>query len=935
MQKQLKVLILFTCLLLVNTSWAQSGSVSGTVIEGNGTPVAFLNVSVLGTSVGAATDFDGKFTFNVEPGTYSILFSYVGYKNDTVQGVVVSSEETTTLDHTMGASAVDMTVFVVEAERNLERESLLILQRRESDVAVTAIGAEKLRETGASDAAAGAKKVVGLSVIGGRYVYVRGLGDRYNSAYLNGTPLPSPDPDAKVAPLDIFPTNVIRNLTVNKAFSPELYGDFSGGAIDIRTKTALKEGQLRVSFGGGANSISTFRNGRTYAGGSRDFWGLHDGTRALPAAFLTADPLSGDRNLPFRENFNSVENTLKPDVNFGLFGGTSVDVGEQSKLNFLITANYKNESRYRIGLNRIVNNQNIALIDYTVESYNFNTQSSALGTVNFELNKQNEVTFNSLWVNISSDQHRENFGDHFDYEDEVFARRYTFRENKVWVNQLQGEHGFGIADRLSIKWNVSYSTATSDEPDRRQLVYLFDEATGTYNFNAIDRIENHRWFSELLENEMSFGGSVEYRIKEIEVDDDFHSLLSVELGAQGKRKDRDFDYDIFAYRLENIVADNPGGVDVNAPDVHLDQTNFQNGTLFIQDVTGIEAEHFIRQDINAAYGAVKFDVLPQKLKILTGARIEDGNQRVIFRNNFDSEIDPFRIVTNATVDILPFFNLKYDMSDVNIIRASGSKTISRPGFREMAPFEYTEFFAGTKNVGNPNLVNGTNYNADVRFERFANPGELFAVGAFGKILQDPIEKVALASASGQLQSFRNTGRGEVFGLEVEYIKNLGGLLNVDSVSIWNDLSVGINATVLSSEIDLTDEVGADGAAQVSTNERRPLQGASPYLINADVSYKRTFSENLSGVVTLAYNVYGRRVFAAGENGLGDQYEQALQSLSLVVRADVGQKWSLNLKGSNLLDAEYRIEQETPEGVALINAYRTGVGISFGASYRLF
>jgi len=134
---------------------------------------------------------------------------------------------------------------------------------------------------------------------------------------------------------------------------------------------------------------------------------------------------------------------------------------------------------------------------------------------------------------------------------------------------------------------------------------------------------------------------------------------------------------------------------------------------------------------------------------------------------------------------------------------------------------------------------------------------------------------------------------------------------------------------------LTDEVGADGAAQVSTNERRPLQGASPYLINADVSYKRTFSENLSGVVTLAYNVYGRRVFAAGENGLGDQYEQALQSLSLVVRADVGQKWSLNLKGSNLLDAEYRIEQETPEGVALINAYRTGVGISFGASYRLF
>ena len=935
MQKQLKVLALFIGSILFNTTWAQSGSISGTVIESNGTPVAFLNVSVLGTSVGAATDFDGKYSFNVEAGTYSVLLSYVGYKNDTLRGVVVGAGETSTLDHIMGASSVDMNVFIVEGERNEERETILLLDRKESDIMKTEIGAQKLRETGVSDAAAGAKKVVGLSVVGGRYVYVRGLGDRYNSAYLNGMPLPSPDPDSKVAPLDIFPTNVIRKLSVNKAFSPELYGDFSGGAIDIRTKTALKEGQLKVNFGVGANSISTFRNGRTYSGGGQDFWGINDGTRDLPPAFLTSDPLSGDGNLPFRENFNSVQNTLKPDLNFGLFGGTSVEIGENSKVNFLITANYKNESRYRVGLNRIVNNQNFALIDYTVESYNFNTQSSALGTVNFELGKQHDITLNSLLVNISSDQHRENFGDHFDYEDQVYARRYTFRQNTIQVNQLQGEHGFGLSDRLAIKWNVSRSNATSDEPDRRQLVYLFDEATGTYNFNAIDRVENHRWFSELSETEMSFGGSVEYRIREVEEDDVFHSLLSVELGAQGKRKNRDFDYNIFAYRVENIVADNPSGVDLNTPDAHLGQASFQNGTFFIQDVTGIESLHFIRQDINAAYGAVKVDILPRKLKLLTGARVEEGDQRVFFRNNFDSEIDPYRVASNTGLDILPYFNLKYNLSDVNIIRASGSKTISRPGFREMAPFEYTEFFAGTKNVGNPNLINGTNYNADVRFERFAKTGELFSVGAFGKILQDPIEKVALASASGQLQSFRNTGRGEVFGVELEYIKNLGGLFRSDSISVWNDLSIGINATALSSKINLTDQVGSDGASQVSTNTERPLQGASPYLINADLSYRRAFSDNLSGVVTLAYNVYGRRVFAAGENGLGDQYEQALHSLNLVLRADVGDKWSLNMRGSNLLNAEYRIEQETPEGTALINAYRTGVGVSFGASYRLF
>jgi TonB-dependent receptor len=934
MKKSSLFLLLFG---LVVSASAQKGTLTGIVsepAENGSSPVPFANVVLAGTSVGASTDFDGRYSLDLDAGTYDIVFSYVGYGADTLRGIPIESGVTRTLSHTMKGSTIQMNAFEVIVEQDRERETVLLMDRKESTDLVQNIGARELAKKGASDVAEGVQKVVGLSVVGGRYVYVRGLGDRYNSAYLNGMPLPSPDPDAKVAPLDIFPTKVVSSISVNKAFTPELYGDFSGGAVDIRTKQATEENTLQLSVGGGMNTQSTFRTGKTYSGGANDFWGFDDGTRALPPSFKSGDPLAGDRVLPFAQNFNPVENKQRPDFNFGLFGANSMKLGEKNKLNFLFTANYKNETRYRTGKNRIVNNQNAALIDYDVESYKFNTQTSGLGTVNLELGKQHEITFNSLYVNLSSDQHRENYGYHFDYENEVYARRFTFRQNNVWVNQLQGRHGFGIDDRLQVTWDVSYSKANSDEPDRRQLVYLRNPETDVYNFNAIDRIENHRWFSELVEDEQAVGGSAKYRLKETTIDEEIVSLFSMKVGVQAKRKNRDFGYRIFSYRLEDIVGDNPQGLDPSLPDVYLDQDSYLTGDFFIQEATGPEATHFIRQEINAAYMTADVAIIPKKLNVLGGARIEDGSQRVIYRNNFDSEIDPYRVALNNSLDVLPFINVKYDMTKENVLRASASKTISRPGFREMAPFEYTEFFAGTKNVGNPNLVNGTNYNADVRFERYPAPGELFSVGVFGKRLEDPIEKVALASASGQLQSFRNTGTATVAGIELEYVKNIGRIFRTDS-TLLNDFSIGLNTTVLTSSIDLSKTSTGNGPSQVVTNETRPLQGASPYLINADLSYTKQLSDNLKGVVTVAYNVYGRRVVAAGENGLGDQYELPLNTLNLVVRAEIGDKWQLSLKGVNLLDAEYRVEQETPEGTALINSFRTGTSMSFGLTYRLY
>jgi len=935
MYRTLLVVLVCTFSLLAT---AQRGIVAGTISSnenGKIEPMPFVNVALKGTNTGATTDLDGKFSFIADPGNYVLLVSFVGYEG-VEEPLTVTTDKTTLLDLQLKGQGIDLGEVEVVHTVNREREAVLLMERKESTDLVQNIGAQELKKKGANDVAEGVQKMVGLSTVGGRYIVVRGLGDRYNAAYLNGLPLPSPDPDAKVAPLDIFPTSVVGSINVTKGFTPEFYGDFSGGAVDIRTKRATGENVLQVSVGGGMNSRTTFKNFTSYNGGGQDFWGREDGSRAIPAGVLGQGATIDGERLKFNTNFNPVVRTASPDLNFGLYGGTSFTLGTNTKLNFLATANYRNENRYRKGTVKVINTENIALIDYDQESWQFNTQSSALAALSLDLGTSHTIGFTSTWVNTSSDEVRQSYGEHFDYQDDVFARRFTFRQNTMWINQVVGEHRFGRRDRLKIDWAGSMSTADANEPDRRQLVYLYPPGSANENhqFNAIDRLENQRWYSALNEEETSARAGITYRILEKETEDGVQPILLVRTGVQTKRKKRIFGYDVFSYDLGGVNANNPSGVDVDRPDTYINDNTYQQSQFSIQNVTGPEADHNIKQEIDAAYVSAEFDVVPSKVKLMGGVRMEDAKQFIVYRKQSDSYLSPRRVARINSTDFLPFAGVKMDLNEKNVLRANASKTISRPGFREMAPFEYTEYFAGVKNVGNPNLQNGQIYNADLRFEQFPNVGELFAVGVFGKQLIDPIEKIALATASGQLQSFRNTGTAQVVGIELELVKNLGGLFGKDS-TIWNDLSVGVNTTFLHSELTIDRPIAEyDGPTTVLTNATRPLQGASPYLVNADLSYGLKLGDHLKGTLTLAYNIFGRRIFSAGANGLGDQYELPVGMLNVIARTEIGDRWQVNLNLRNVLDTRSRIEQETPNGSTLINDYRSGTNVSIGLTYSI-
>ena len=933
-----RILLLVHILLSCFLTYAQQGTISGIITANEGgriEPLPFVSVVIKGTTTGASTDLDGNYFFKAEPGEHLVAVSFVGFES-VQRNVTLVSGGSVTVNVEMVAAGLQMEEFEVVAKVDREKESVLLMERKETTDLVQNIGAQELKKKGASDVAEGVQKVVGLSTVGGKYLVVRGLGDRYNAAYLNGLPLPSPDPDTKVAPLDIFPTQVVGSINVTKGFTPEFYGDFSGGAVDIRTKRATGENILQVSLGAGMNTQTTFKDFTTYNGGKQDYWGMDDGSRAIPAGVVGTNSVINGERLKFQPNFNPIARKAGPDVNYGIYGGTTFSLAKDIKLNFLATANYRNENRYQEGKVRVINTLNQPMLDYDQKRWQFNTQSSALASLSLELGRHHSISYTSTWVKLSSDEVQENRGTHFDYQDHVLSRRETFRQNYMLINQVAGEHVFGNADRLKVDWAGSMSKADANEPDRKQLVYLYSPENGgeTYRFNAIDRLENHRRYSALEEKETSARAGLSYRLLQKETEKGVLPILTLRTGAQLKRKSRNFGYAIFSYDLNGINASNPNGIDVNSPDRYLDNANYTAGNFSIANVTGPEAEHTIKQDINAAYLSAELDIVPEKLKFMGGARLEDGEQFIVYRKQSDSFYQARRIARINSTDLLPFAAIKFDLITTHVIRANASKTISRPGFREMAPFEYTEFFAGAKFVGNPDLKNGTNYNADLRYEIFPNSGEVIAIGVFGKQLIDPIEKVALATASGQLQSFRNTGSATVVGVELELIKNIGALLGKDS-TCWNNFSVGINATFLQSRLTIGDApTNSESATVVLTNTTRPLQGASPYLLNADLSYQVSLSKQVKGTLTAAYNIFGRRVFSAGANGLGDQYELPVGMLNVIARVDIGKRWQANINFRNVLNPLVRIEQETPNGSSLLNEYRTGMNISAGIAFRI-
>jgi len=938
MKKKYLIGLFIFALFTAGNVMAQKATLTGTVTQtkdGAKEPIPFANVFIVGSTIGGSTDFDGKYNFSVDPGTYTIVVSSVGLTPDT-NTVTLAAGEIKTLSKTLSANRVDLKIFEKVGRANRESEKVLLMERKDAKSIGQNMGARELQSKGATTVSDGLQKVAGLAVVGSRHVSVRGMGDRYNSAYLNGMPLASPDPDKKVIPLDIFPTSVVKYLNVRKSFTPNLYGDFSGGAIDIHTKDYPDEPTFNVSVGGGYNSSSTFKDVNSYEGGGMDYFGIDDGTRDVPASVENVEEYSSSNEsgsgFPFGKNLDP--KTIKAPINsnFGIFAGNfykTDSILPNSGIGVMVLASHRNSTSFREGSYRVVNRQDAVRIDYDVEDYQVKTNSSALGNILFRITPKHEITFNTMWVNLSSNQSRESDGFHFDYERKIFSRRYTYRENNLLANQVLGSHSFMERDRLKVTWGLSSNKATSKEPDRRQMVWLHNDGDDRrdYIINDQDVNDNHRFFSELDETEVTVKAEVTYAIK-YDTANTEKPTWTVTAGLNNKSKERNFDFRQFNYIFQESGVFYPNGLDADNPDAFVSDEFHSQGAFAVTELFNAASDYVATRNVSAAYFNTSFQAT-KKLQITPGVRIEDGEQVLSYRDQNQPIFSKRELISET--DILPSLLLKYDLTEKSAIKMAGSNTISRPGFKEVAPFQYIEFAAGRQEEGNPELQNGKNYNADVRYEIYPASGDLVAVTVFGKSLQNPIERVSLSVASGQLGSYANTESAVVAGVEFEFVKKLSAW--ADSGSFLEDITLGFNASYLYSQVTIDTTATVLGASLINTNPERPLQGASPYLVNVDVSYEKWLNKETKLTATVAYNVFGKRLFSAGVQGIGDIYEAPVNMLNLILRAEVGDHWGFNVSAKNLLNPSIDQVQEAESGDIVVNSFRTGINAGFGITYK--
>ncbi len=940
--KVLKQIFTIALMAVSAFSFAQKASMKGSItelIDGKSQGVPFANVAILEGFAGTTTDFDGKYVIEgITPGTKTLVVSFIGFKSDTLK-VVITPGQVLLKNVTLGQNSEMLKEFEVTAKQNRESVNVLLMDQKNASEIKQTIGAQELSKKGASDVAAGLSKVTGVTIVAGRDMFVRGLGDRYNMATFNGGAIASPNPDLKVIPLDIFPTDVVQSLSIDKVFVPRYFADYAGAKIDIVSKDYPEEAFFKVELGTSINSITTFKDFRTRKDGNNEYLGFDGSGRGVPAVIASNAKYDGfsssvieDQTYPYSNTGTNIS-TIKaaPSTSLAWAGGNYYVVGENSGIGFFATAKFSNNYQNNEGSNRVLKADRAPITDYTQTESIYSTNSMFYGSIFYKINKRNNISYNVLAVNTSETPTSDNEGFNNDQGYSLLTTRNTHFQNKMMNHQLIGKHILADRDKWVINWNATFSVASNQEKDRTQLVW--QEVGSGYKINALDLAANHRFWSDLNENQYNGGVEIERKFKYLSETNDNSNQGRVYAGLAMQNKSRSFDWRQINYQINNpAVSGNPllGNWDVNDPDAMLSQENFEAGYYDFKEQKDPSSTYFAELNVQAAYINADYYVIPNKLQFQIGARIEASKQSIRYKKLSDLFDGPYQVSQIDTINIFPVIGSKYVINDNSNLRFSASQTVTRPLFREVAPFQYLPYFGGIQEEGNVNLKNAYNYNVDLKYEFFPNLGEMMAVTVFGKYLDSPIERVQIASST-PLATYINTDKAYAGGVEFEITKNLGNLVKADSGWTRN-MFLGFNASYLYTEISI-DTANKSKGAIVVTNPKRALQGASPFLINADLTYRVNFKKmNMLTDFTATYNVFGKRIYTAGVQGLPDIYEMPVNTVDLIIKNQIGENFTVDFKVANLLNPEIKYQQDFSDQVEVTRAYKRGVTYSLKLGY---
>lgn len=932
------------------------GKLVGRVVDKEtGDPLVGVNVFIQGTMIGAATDLDGQFKLvKLPPGKYDVVVSMIGYSKLVVRDVVVNADDSSPLNVSLKPEIIESDEVVVTARMLRNTESALLKQRQKAVSVSDAISAEDFKRSGLGDAAKAMTHVTGVTAVDGKYIYVRGLGDRYSSTLLNGAQVPSPDPERKAAQLDMFPTELLENIVTVKTATPDRPGNFTGGVVNVATKSFPESFTLSVSSSYGMNSQTAFKGSfLSYAGGSKDWLGFDDGTRDIPdvlrdpnvqipdvgAAFT--DPAKAQlldaMSRSFRPVMAPMTKTGPVNQSYGLsFGNQFALFGRPLGVvgSFTYGRNfsfYDNGTSARWQLTSSAQSTNQLTNNFLLRDSRGKDEVLWGGLANFsyKLRNNHELGFNVMVNQGGESSARFQSGSFVrDLSPEAVyeTRVLQYTERKLRSFQARGEHYFPALHRLRVEWNGSVIDSKQDEPDLR---FFTDNFTPLERNGAVvDTIYAirpsiypvpTRYFRSLNEDNKNF--SVDATLP-FRLGTGLESKLKV--GGAYLKKDRTFRERRFEFRQDAIRYDGDSQNFFSAENTGILESQstdrfFRFGN-YVQDATQLSSNYDGDEKISAAYLMLDLPV-STKLRLIGGARIESTQLDV---TSLDTAKAPGKLDES---DWLPSMNVIYRLRPNMNLRLAYGKTLARPTLREMAPYASFSFVGDYIFVGNADLRRTLVNNFDLRWEWFSRPGEIFAVSGFYKDFSNPIERVfnpRAAQSNPEIQ-FRNVNKATVYGAELELRKKLDfigtGLRN---------FQFGGNFTLVHSEVTIAgDELELKRAFDPAASDTRRMMGQSPYALNLDLAFASPGSKTTA---SMHYNVFGARLSEVGSGGTPDIFERARGVLDFNFSQRLWRGLRFKFAAKNLLDSTYE-KSHTFKGQRFpVSRYTLGRTYVFGTSY---
>lgn len=917
--------------------YAQNGFIRGKITDGEtGEGLYGATVMKQGTGTGVVADFDGNYSLSLEPGTHTLVVTFISYQTQTIENIEVKAGAVTNMDFVMTSAVSELQEVVVSGEALKDSELGITTFKRKSANVVDGVSNQTFKKTGDRDLASAMGRVTGVSVQDGKFVYVRGLGDRYTRTTLNSMTIPGLDPDRNDVQLDIFPTSVLENVIVYKTFSPNLPGDFTGGVVDVETKSFPEVKTTSASFGFRYNPAMNLNgNNLAYRGGTTDWLGFDDGTRALPFDPATAVPDVSTGN-PLIE---SMTRNLNPQL---------APVRQQSFLNTSLSFNHGNQinrDRYTLGYTAILNYQSrfeyfddVTFGDYTKNDDRSNHEFFAEEVRTGELSRRNVQWSALLSGAIKFDRHSfsatlfrtqsgiaeasSRVSQNFDQtQATLYESILTYSQRSVTNGILGGKHQWG---NLRMDWKNSFTLARTYDPDFRETAIDISNP-GMPTLNTGSGAGIRRFWRDL--NEYNENLKVDFTLP-------YGNDHKLQFGLAGLYKNRSFD--VFNYRID---ATNRSGVPVDA-DYFLQEENIWTAAERAGTYVSGNAQPTNNYDAASSViaGYVMTEMTVGKLKAIYGARVEKADMFYTGINTRGRTFNHER--TLDEVNILPSMNLVYAMDESLNIRTSYGRTLARPSFKEKSAAQIYDPITKRFFNGNLDLEQTLIDNYDVRFEKFFDAGDMVSLSGFYKKFNGHIEMVTYDVATNNVKP-RNSGESRVYGVEFEFRKTLDF-----ATDVLANFSVGTNITLAKSEVDLNsvtiNESGLTEYESRRNNARdgetvqptRQMGGQSPYLINAFLNYADSegfFNANFS------YNVQGESLAVIGVGAVPDVYTQPFHSLNFNMYRDFGVERShrISVGVTNMLDSKqrdfYKGYGETQAVYSVFNPGRT-FSITYGYTF---